>query len=104
MNNITQGLLTAGHKVKILTIYTHKHDFMPETMDESYLTATEIEGVFVDTKLSVVDAFSSFMTSDSYNLNRFFSTDFDIKLTRTLKNTSYDIIHLHSQHPISRWP
>lgn len=96
MNNITQGLLTAGHKVKILTIYTHKHDFMPETMDESYLNATEIEGVFVDTKLNVVDAFSSFMTSDSYNLNRFFSTDFDIKLTRTLKNASFDIIHLES--------
>lgn len=96
MNNITQGLLQAGHKVKILTIYTHKHDFMPEIMSEEYLNETGIEGVFVDTKISVVDAFSSFITSDSYNLYRFFSTDYDIKLTRTLRNGSFDIIHLES--------
>lgn len=96
MNNITQGLLQAGHKVKILTIYTHKHDFMPEIMSEEYLNETGIEGVYVDTKISVVDAFSSFVTSDSYNLYRFFSTDYDIKLTRTLRSGSYDIIHLES--------
>ena len=96
MNNITQGLLKAGHKVKVLTIYTHKHDFMPEQMSEDYLNATEIEGVYVDTQLNIVDAFSSFMTSDSYNLNRFFSTDFDIKLTRTLKSNKFDIIHVES--------
>lgn len=96
MNNVTQGLMKAGHKVKVLTIYTYKHDFMPEQMSEEYLNATEIEGVFVDTKLNVVDAFSSFMTSDSYNLYRFFSTDFDIKLTRILKNNRFDVIHLES--------
>lgn len=96
MNNITQGLLAAGHKVKILTIFTHKHGFFPEDMPEDYLNATEIEGVYVDTKLNVVDAYASFMTSDSYNVNRFFSTDFDIKLTRILKKESFDVVHLES--------
>lgn len=96
MNNITQGLLEAGHKVKILTIYTFKHDFMPERMTKEYLDATNIEGVYVDTRLNAVDAFSSFITADSYNVNRFFSTDFDIKLTRCLKNETFDIIHIES--------
>lgn len=96
MNNITQGLLEAGHKVKILTIYTFKHDFMPERMTKEYLDATNIEGVYVDTRLNAVDAFSSFITADSYNVNRFFSTDFDIKLTRCLKNETFDIIHVES--------
>lgn len=96
MNNITQGLLKAGHQVKIITIFTHKHDFLQDEMTEDYIAKTDIEGVFVDTRLNVMDAYASFMTSDSYNVNRFFSTDFDIKLTRTLKAEKYDVIHLES--------
>jgi glycosyltransferase involved in cell wall biosynthesis len=96
MNNITQGLLKSGHQVKIITIFTHKHDFLQDEMNEDYIAKTDIEGVFVDTRLNVMDAYASFMTSDSYHVNRFFSTDFDIKLTRTLKAEKYDVIHLES--------
>jgi len=96
MNNITQGLIAAGHKVKIITIFTHKHNFFPENMSKEYLDNTEIEGVYVDTRLNIVDAYSSIMTSDSYHVDRFFSTDFDIKLTRVLKQENFDIVHLES--------
>jgi polysaccharide biosynthesis protein PslH len=96
MHNITRGLQSEGHKVKILTIFTLKHDFIPEELDQEYLDSTEIEGVYIDTRVNAVDAFSSFLTSDSYNINRFFSTDFDIKLTKILKKENYDIIHLES--------
>ncbi len=96
MNNITQGLLDAGHQVKVLTIFTQKHDFVPEEMPEEYLEATEIEGVFVDTRVNMVDAFTNFMTSDSYNISRFFSTDFDIKLIRILKDKKFDVVQLES--------
>ncbi len=96
MNNITQGLLAAGHSVKILTIFTGKHDFVPEELPQEYLNATEIEGVYVDTSLNAVDAFSNFMTADSYNISRFFSTDYDIKLSQILKKVKFDIIHLES--------
>jgi glycosyltransferase involved in cell wall biosynthesis len=96
MNNITQGLLAAGHKVKILTIFTQKHDFLPEQIPPDYLEQTGIEGVFIDTRLNAVDAFSNFMTSDSYNISRFFSTDYDIKLTKILKKEHFDVIHLES--------
>ena len=96
MNNITQGLLAAGHKVKILTIFTQKHDFLPEQIPQEYLDQTGIEGVFIDTRLNAVDAFSNFMTSDSYNISRFFSTDYDIKLTKILKKEHFDVIHLES--------
>ncbi len=96
MHNITRGLQREGHKVKILTIFTMKHDFIPEELDQEYLDSTEIEGVYIDTRVNAVDAFSSFLTSDSYNINRFFSTDFDIKLTKILKKENYDIIHLES--------
>lgn len=96
MNNITQGLLQAGHKVKILTIFTRKHDFNPELMSDEYLKQTDMEGVFIDTRVNAVDAFSSILTADSYNISRFFSTDFDIRLTKLLHHENFDVIHLES--------
>jgi len=96
MNNITQGLLKAGHEVKVLTIETDKHPFRPKELSESYLFNTAIEAVYVDTKLNLVDAFSSLVTADSYNISRFFSPDFDIKLIQTLRQRRFDVIHLES--------
>lgn len=96
MNNITQGLLAAGHRVKVLTIFTHKHDLNPELMPADYLERTEIEGVYIDTRLNAVDAYSNIITADSYNISRFFSTDFDIRLAKLLIKEDFDVIHLES--------
>jgi glycosyltransferase involved in cell wall biosynthesis len=96
MNNITQGLLSAGHSVKILTIFTQKHDFDPDSLPKEYLDNTGIEGVYIDTTLNAVDAFANLMTADSYNISRFFSTDYDIKLANLLRKEKFDIIHLES--------
>jgi polysaccharide biosynthesis protein PslH len=96
MNNLTQGLLQAGHKVKVVTIYTQKHDFKPEELPNEYIDKTDIEGVFVDTEINVIDAYNAWMTNDSYHVNRFFSPDMDIKIERLLKKNNYDVILLES--------
>jgi len=96
MNNISQGLMQAGHKLKILTIFTQKHDFTPELLPQEYLDRTGIEGVYIDTRINFVDAFSAILTSDSYNISRFFSTDFDLRLIKLLKREAFDVIHLES--------
>lgn len=96
MNNIGLGLMNKGHELKIITIFTHKHDFEMDNLPESYLEDTGIEGVFVDTKVNIVDAFSSLITQDSYNVSRFFSPDFDIKLSKLLRKKKFDVIHLES--------
>jgi glycosyltransferase involved in cell wall biosynthesis len=82
--------------VKILTIFTFKHDLEVDAMPAEYIEQTGIEGVFIDTRLSPVDAFSSILTSDSYNISRFFSTDFDIRLANLLRKENFDIVHLES--------
>lgn len=96
MNNISEGLVQAGHDLKILTIHTHKHDFELEKLSDYYLETTKIESVFVDTRINLVDAFSNLITSDSYNISRFFSADFDIKLQQILKEQTFDVVLLES--------
>jgi glycosyltransferase involved in cell wall biosynthesis len=93
---LTTGLLQAGHSVKVLTIFTDKHDFLPENMPEEYVQKTDIEGVYVDTKMNLADVYCNFMTRDPYNLSRFFSVDLDIRLTRLLQKEKYDCIILES--------
>jgi len=96
MNNITQGLMKEGNEVHILTIETQKHPFLPDEMTEEYKQKTKIESIYVDTSVNLVDAFSALVTSDSYNISRFFSPDFDLKLIKILRENTYDIIHLES--------
>ncbi len=96
MNNISEGLIRQGHQLKILTIHTHKHGFDPALLNEEYLTSTRIESVFVDTKINLVDAFSSLITQDSYNVSRFFSADFNINLQRILRKEKFDVVLLES--------
>lgn len=96
INNITRGLISNDISVKVLTISTSKHPFHAENFTKEYLDETNIEAAFVDTELNVVDAFSSLVTSDSYNISRFFSPDFDILLRKTLEKEKFDVIHLES--------
>jgi len=96
MHCITEGLIERGHQVKILTIETHKHPLQTEKLDKAYLESTKIEGVFVDTRVNPVEAFASLITQDSYNISRFFSPDFDIKLSKLLKKEKFDVIHIES--------
>jgi glycosyltransferase involved in cell wall biosynthesis len=63
---------------------------------EDFVKSTHIEGVFVDTRVNVIDAFSALVTSDSYNISRFFSADFNKKLIQLLENNDFDIVHLES--------
>lgn len=96
MNNISEGLIRQGHELKILTIHTHKHGFDAQVLEPDYKHSTRIESVFVDTKINLVDAFSSLVTQDSYNISRFFSADFDMKLQQVLEQELFDVVLLES--------
>ena len=96
INNIAQGLLDKKIAVKILTASTEKHPFKPDEIPEEFKRSTEIEGIFLDTRVNVIDAFSALVTADSYNVNRFFSPDFNKRLVELLKETEFDIVHLES--------
>lgn len=96
MNTVTSGLIDAGCHVKVLTIETPKHALHYDLLPKEYIEKTQIESVFVDTSINLVDAFSAMITSDSYNISRFFSPDFDRKLIEVLKKHKFDIVQVES--------
>lgn len=96
MKSISEGLLINNVQLKILTIETQKHPFIIDEFPKEFVEKTKIESIFVDTRLYVIDAFSALVTSDSYNVSRFFSSDFNKRLIELLTETDYDVIHLES--------
>lgn len=96
MNNVTQGLLHAGHKVKVLAIETPKHRVNRDALPSEYLSATGFESVFVDTSISYTAAFKTVFTRKAYQVSRFYSKNFAKKIAEVLKKEHFDIIHLES--------
>jgi glycosyltransferase involved in cell wall biosynthesis len=96
MHAITQGFLDNGIDVKVLTISTPKHPFQKEKMSDSYLEKTGIEHVFIDTKVTFIGAFLNLFSSKSYNLERFYSKNFETLILKELKETNYDVVLLET--------
>ena len=96
MDSFTQNFLQLGYDLKILTVATDKHPFLPKELSKKYIEETQIESIFIDTRVNVVDAFASLITQDNYNVSRFFSVDLDIKLKNILRKRHYDIVQLES--------
>lgn len=96
MSAITNGLLENGINVKIFTASTEKHPFLPDLISEDFKSKTQIESVFLDTRVNVVDAVKALVTSDSYNVSRFFSTEFEKRLEEILTESDYDIVQIES--------
>lgn len=96
MNNITQGLLSEGHRVKVLAVETPKHRVLSENMPDDYLKSVDFESVFIDTTLSFWAAFKTVFTRTSYQVSRFYSKAFATKLTEILQKETFDIVQLES--------
>jgi len=96
MNNITQGLLQNNIKVKVLTASTYKHPFQKEKLSKEYLAQTQIENVFINTKVNAFSAFVNLFSSRSYNVERFYNQSFEALIKRTLEHNQYDIVLLES--------
>jgi glycosyltransferase involved in cell wall biosynthesis len=96
INNISKGLINELGSIKVLTINTLKHPFNIKYYDKQYIENTNIESSFVNTKINIIDAFLNLVKNNSYNISRFFSSDFNDLIIKTLKFESFDIVLLES--------
>ncbi|MES2286143.1 MAG: glycosyltransferase family 4 protein [Bacteroidota bacterium] len=94
MNNLTQGLIDEGHTVKVLSVNTKKHFIDIENLPLQYRSKTNIEAVFIDTEIKATEAFLNLFTDKSYNIQRFYSANFEKKLVEILRSATFDIVQL----------
>lgn len=96
MDAMSRGILACGHELKILSIATDKHPADPQAYSDQYIKDTGFESVSLDTNLNRVDAFSTLITGDSYNISRFYSPDFERVLIEILSQQVFDIVIFES--------
>jgi polysaccharide biosynthesis protein PslH len=96
MNAIAEGLLAAGHKVKILAINSFKYNIDPDTIPSDFRDKTGIELVFIDLKVKPWLAFINLFTRKSFHVERFISSEFAKALSNILIKEHFDIIQLET--------
>lgn len=96
MNGVTQGLLSCGHAVRILSVSSDKHPVSSEIVTSDYARQTDFQHVHIDLSIHPLDAAISLLCGESYNVKRFYSKAFDEKLTEILKTSEFDIVHVES--------
>lgn len=93
MFNLITGLQSNGAEVDVLCIETDKHPFIKSK--ELNIPFT-IQSTYVNTNLNWLDALMALSKNESYNLNRFYSTEFQNAIIDKLRHNSYDIVQLES--------
>lgn len=96
INSITQGLLRAGHGVKVVAINTPKHPLIDTPEFREYASQTDFKSVFVDTSLNNWAALRSLLMRTSYHIDRFVSKQFSQLLSSILIQEDFDVILLES--------
>ena len=96
MHRITEGLLAAGHEVKVLAVSTDKHPFRADAIDEEYRQKTRVESVYIDLKVKPVDAGVALLCGDSYNVKRYESRAMERRIAQLLEEESFDVVQVES--------
>jgi polysaccharide biosynthesis protein PslH len=96
MNSLIEGLLEAGHQVKILAVNSDKYNINPDDIPEEYRKKTGIELIHLDLSIKAYDAFLNLLTNKSYHVERFISTEFTKKLIQVLDSTQFDVVQLET--------
>jgi polysaccharide biosynthesis protein PslH len=94
MNNITQGLLQAGHSVKVFAISTPKFQVNINDIPDDYKKQTAFEYTPINTNISLLGAFLNLFSKKSYNIERFVSKEAENKIKEILTKNTFDIVQL----------
>lgn len=96
MNSLIQGLLNAGHQVKVLAVNSAKYHVTEADIPDEYRKQTGIELVNIDLRIKPMDAFLNLFSTKSYHVQRFISENFREKLVAILHRQQFDVVQLES--------
>lgn len=94
MNANIEGLLAAGHQVKVLALNTNKYFIKLSEIPQEYIDKTQIEFVYQDLSIKPVAAFLNLFSKKSFHVERFISDSFAEKIVKILDTDNYDIVQL----------
>jgi glycosyltransferase involved in cell wall biosynthesis len=96
MNMLIEGLVDAGHDVKVLAVNSYKYYIPLKSIPASYLEKTGIELIDVDLRVKPLDAFFNLFTGGSYHVQRFISDSFRERVVAALSAGKYDVVQLET--------
>ncbi|MEI7490411.1 MAG: glycosyltransferase family 4 protein [Bacteroidota bacterium] len=96
MNMLIEGMIEAGHSVKVLAVKSFKYNINPSDIPSSYREKTGIELVDIDLRVKVVPSLKNLFTSRSYHIERFISAALETRLRKVLQESEYDIVQLET--------
>lgn len=95
---LSRSLVQQGCEVSILVMNTSKHYFDPKELPDSYNHFKEIFAVPVDNHITLTGALRSFISGQSYILDRFKSEAFEEKLIDVLRQGNYDVVQIETPY------
>ena len=96
MNMSVEGLISAGHEVKVLAVNSYKYHIDPVSIPADYRHRTGIELIDIDLKIKPLHAFLNLFTGRSYHIERFISKTFRMRLSEILRDNVFDIIQMET--------
>jgi glycosyltransferase involved in cell wall biosynthesis len=94
MNMLIEGMIEAGHTVKVLAVNSFKYNIKADDIPAEYCLKTGIELIDVDLRVKALPAFFNLFNRRSYHIQRFISDAFAHRLKEVLQETDYDIVQL----------
>jgi len=96
MNAMVNGLLQAGHTVKVLAANTNKYRVEPKSIPADFALNTQIEFVELDLSLRINAALYTLIAGKSYHITRFHTKDFETKIAQVLTEQQFDIVQIET--------
>ncbi len=96
MNMMIEGLLAAGHEVKVLAINSFKYNISHKDLPAEYVRKTGIRLVDVDLRIKPLKALLSLAANRSYHVDRFISDNFRKELIEMLAIGDFDVVQLET--------
>lgn len=96
MNMMIEGLIDAGHQVKVLAINTNKYYTDIESIPLEYRGKTNIELPYTDLSLNPLTALYCLITGKSFHAYRFNSNSWLKPLEKILSKEQFDIIQIET--------
>jgi len=92
--NMARGLSENEAELHLLTINTKKHFKDDGSVPQKFKTKTHYHSIYKDTSPSALGAFFNLFSTRSYFISRFYFSEFEEALIKTLQTNSFDIVQL----------